>query len=209
MKSKLIGIDLDGVIIDSIEVMKESWRYSCEQLRISVPFESYLEYVGIPFGTIMFELGLASYMPKIKSIYDAASNQFTGLLKVYPRAIEVINELNCHEFVAVSIITSKTRSRAVQVLEQIDLSHIHLISPEDVARGKPHPDPLLRANLIHGVRPNHSVYIGDMISDYHAAIAADWDFLFAEWGYGKIDTNSMKQVKVANTWENTKAFLLS
>ena len=63
-----------------------------------------------------------------------------------------------------------------------------MICPEDVSRGKPNPDPLLKVNKVFDLRPNQisSLYVGDMFSDYQASISANWHFVHAAWGYGEI-----------------------
>ena len=38
MKIKHVCFDLDGVLINSIEVMKLSWEGSCKKLNIQIPF---------------------------------------------------------------------------------------------------------------------------------------------------------------------------
>ena len=60
-----------------------------------------------------------------------------------------------------------------------------LITPEMTPVGKPYPDPLLKACDLLNVTPSEALYVGDMSSDCDSASAANIDFCWADWGYGK------------------------
>jgi len=47
-----------------------------------------------------------------------------------------------------------------------------IVGTEDVERGKPAPDPILKACMQLGVNPREAVYIGDSVYDVQAATAA-------------------------------------
>ena len=76
----------------------------------------------------------------------------------------------------------KAKERAVQIVNYYNICPDFLITPDDCSRGKPLPDPLLMANSRFSVRPDQSLYMGDMASDFEAAFSAGWHFVHQQ-GY--------------------------
>ena len=61
--------------------------------------------------------------------------------------------------------------------------------------GKPEPDQILYAMSQTHCDNKETVYIGDMEVDKIAAEKAKIDFVFAEWGYGKVKSRySIKNI---------------
>ena len=85
---------------------------------------------------------------------------------------------------ALGIVTSKDAVRTNAVISQLKLKFVTIQSPAAPYRGKPAPDHLLLAMAVAGVDPKETVYIGDMDTDYQAAVRAGIDYVHASWGYG-------------------------
>ena len=86
-------------------------------------------------------------------------------------------------------MTSKEFLRADVISDNFRLPLDVLITPELTEFGKPSPDPLYKAAEILGLSETDSIlYVGDMNSDYKCAMNAGASFLFAEWGYGHVDS---------------------
>jgi phosphoglycolate phosphatase-like HAD superfamily hydrolase len=81
------------------------------------------------------------------------------------------------------VVTSKPLHRAVPLLGRLGTPFAVVRALGD-GRGKPAPDPLLRAVLELGVDPAQAVYVGDMAVDQEAAERAGMHFVLADWGYG-------------------------
>ena len=62
-------------------------------------------------------------------------------------------------------------------------------------KGKPEPDQILFAMSQTSCSNEETIYIGDMEVDKIAAEKAKIDFLYAEWGYGSMQSaNSIKNI---------------
>lgn len=99
---------------------------------------------------------------------------------------EILRNLK-NKNVAISLVTSKSRSRTYELLDKLDLKLFDsVVTPDDVepGRGKPCPDPLILACKQVDRTPSTTVYIGDMESDFHCADSAGSLFCYASWGYG-------------------------
>tara|TARA_B100000963_G_C22329364_1_gene537932 strand:- start:18 stop:677 length:660 start_codon:yes stop_codon:yes gene_type:complete len=191
MVNKIIGFDMDGVLIDSLPLMELAWNHCSNILKFNVDFMKYKLHIGKPFGEIINTLDLNEYLPDIKFIYDDFCIKNYNLISPYEGIIDLLDFIdeinNCY----VAIITSKTKFRAQYIASKLNLKNNILISPEDVPRGKPYADPLLKVNKFFDIRPNKnsSLYIGDMLNDYKASNSANWFFVLADWGYGNISDN--------------------
>ena len=75
MTQKHICFDLDGVIINSIDIMYKSWNEVKNKFNLTEEFETYKEHIGKEFYTILEELKLPKEnWIKIKNLYDKTSS---------------------------------------------------------------------------------------------------------------------------------------
>ena len=74
----------------------------------------------------------------------------------------------------VAVATSNTRAAAERHLTRSGLRHRFevVVTIDDVARGKPSPDPFLRAAMLIGVAPRHCLVLEDAFNGIRAAHAA-------------------------------------
>ena len=73
MKKKLIIFDLDGVLINSLNNMKFALNQTSKQLNISLNFETYKKYLGLPFKDIMKKMKIKKDIKIIKKNYEMFS----------------------------------------------------------------------------------------------------------------------------------------
>jgi len=194
MKKKLVGFDLDGVLIDSLPLMKIAWEECMNKFSLNKDFLEYKKHIGKPFEEIMNSLDLDCFLPELKQKYDQLCINNLDLIKPYEGVQSLLNNLSKSDEIYISIITSKTKIRAKKIVEEFNFNHQLLVTPEDVPRGKPNPDPLFIANRFFDIRPSQTscLYIGDMDTDFIASRSANWFFIYAAWGYGEINFENKK-----------------
>lgn len=83
------------------------------------------------------------------------------------------------------VVTNKMSRFSIPLLEATGLAErcASLVCPDQVSRGKPHPEPLLKAGAEMAVRPERCVYIGDHLRDIQAGRAAGMRTVAALYGY--------------------------
>ncbi|HSG57966.1 MAG TPA: HAD-IA family hydrolase [Woeseiaceae bacterium] len=83
------------------------------------------------------------------------------------------------------VVTNKPAYLTDPLLDQLALAarSICTISGDTLPVRKPHPEPLLHACAIAGVRPEDSVYVGDASRDIEAGLAAGMNTVAAAYGY--------------------------
>lgn len=193
-KYKLILFDLDGVLIDSKRNMELSWSAVQAVFELNVPFERYFKLIGRPFNDIMIELGLNNLADRIKKVYDISSSCRIDLIDIYKDCLEVVRKIK-KMGLRIGVVTSKDETRTLEILKKLDILFDVVECPDGKGRGKPNPDPILKAMLKCQRDPSETVYIGDMDVDMECAKRAGIDYIHADWGYGNCKAEVLKASK--------------
>lgn len=166
-----IIFDLDGVLIDANSVYERHWQAWAE--RNAVPFEHILAvHHGRPAaGTV------AIVAPHLNPQREAAeynrsllADTDQGGVLAYPGVAELLGSLPSDRW---AIATSAPRQVALARLEYVGLPQPDvLVGADDVARGKPAPDPYLLAARRLGYPPAQCMVIEDAPAGIEAAVAA-------------------------------------
>ncbi len=183
LAKRLILFDLDGVLLHSRENMRQAWEVVLEKTRLGVPFEEYFSRIGRPFKDIMACLGVTGDVERIEKIYMTASFDFLSQAAFFPGVRETLLEID-RMGVKMGVVTSKDAPRTKAVLAQLDIHFVTVQCPGHKYRGKPAPDHVLLAMADAGEDPAHTLFVGDMETDWQAACRAGIDYVHAAWGYG-------------------------
>jgi HAD superfamily hydrolase (TIGR01549 family) len=183
--TRLVLFDLDGVLFDTLPVMRAAWGRVRDEHSISASFDDYAEHLGRPFGDILRMLGLdlsPETCARILAAYRVASAEHADMAVPFPGIQEMV-DLLAYASLRLGVVTSKPRETAVPLLDRLGCPFAVIRTPGS-ERGKPAPDSLLLALTDVGVDPVEAVYIGDMAVDQQAARRAGVPYLHAGWGYG-------------------------
>jgi beta-phosphoglucomutase len=149
-KFKYVAFDLDGTLIDSMELNYQCWRVVLNE--VGIPFQKnlYLQREGEKISSIIKDVldvnCIESSSIFIENLIVKKDNLFTELYQFnpYPFVKEVVDILKKNG-VILGIVTSGRLSRVQRNLPQSFLSNFDaIITGEDSDRGKPFPDPYLR-----------------------------------------------------------------
>jgi|TARA_B110000967_G_C18698224_1_gene466460 HAD superfamily hydrolase (TIGR01549 family) len=192
MKKKVIAFDLDGVIIDSLPNMKISWNETCKKNDLNISFLKYKKLIGVPFIQILKKLNVRNKLKKIQQDYEYFSIKYTHLIRCYPDISKVLNKLR--KKYKIAIITSKSRKRSIYILKKKRLKYDMLVTPNDVRKGKPNPESVIKVLKKFSLKRENILLIGDTIFDYKLARNSKIDFFFAKWGYGALKQKSLNKL---------------
>ena len=181
-RKKLIIFDLDGVLINSLPNMKFALKKTSLLLNIKLDFELYRKYLGLPFEKIMKKIGVTKNIEKIKFNYSFFSKKTLFKIKIKKKHLNELNYLKKNYNFAV--FTSKDKSRTKIILKNYKFFK-YIVTSDDVIKGKPYPEDLIKILKKTKNKKKDTIYIGDSIYDYKAAKNIGIKYLHAKWGYEK------------------------
>ena len=178
--------DLDGTIIDSIQLIVDSYHHT---LRVhGHPPRTDAEWlagIGTPLRVQFQEW---SSDPTTLEAMIATYREFNLArhdehVRPYPGVVERILEIRAYG-VPTGLVTSKNRNGA---LRGLGLCHPEslmdvLVCADDVVHPKPHPEPVEKAVSLLGADPATTVYIGDSVHDMRSGRAAGVKTAAVLWG---------------------------
>ncbi|HJL17071.1 MAG TPA: HAD-IA family hydrolase [Sandaracinaceae bacterium LLY-WYZ-13_1] len=182
--------DLDGTLLDSVALILESYRHTLAAHGLAPRSrEEILEGLGTPLEA---QLGRWAPADRIEALIDTYVEHNLRVHDELVRPFEGVNAI-VHALreagTPLAIVTSKRRRGTTQGLAALGLSDAFdtWVCADDVARPKPHPEPVERALAVLGVGPERAVFVGDATHDVHAGRAAGVRTVAVLWGSGSRD----------------------
>jgi pyrophosphatase PpaX len=181
-----ILLDLDGTVIDSVALIRESHRHAVrEVLGEDWPDDRLVANVGRPLQEQM-QVFSAQHSDELYRVYREWNHANTSaLLLAYEGVEEALRELR-DAGRRLGIVTSKTRDAvdlAWGVLPRLGELFDVVIAADDTAVHKPHAAPVLEALARLGGTPSRSCYVGDAPFDIQAGRAAGVVTIAVTWGF--------------------------
>jgi AHBA synthesis associated protein len=179
---RAIVFDLDGVIVDSMAVMREAFTIAYAEVvgPGEAPFEEYNRHLGRYFPDIMRIMGLPGEMeePFVRESY-----RLSHRVVLFDGIQEILRTLRERGY-GLAVATGKSGPRARSLLGELGIVGLfdHVIGSDEIARPKPAPDIVLRALALLGIPPERAMMIGDAVTDLESARGAGVLAVAALWG---------------------------
>ena len=186
MKKKLIIFDLDGVLLDSEENMRLSWKSVMKKYNIKKDFLMYRKYIGLPFQEILLKLKITKKNKEIEQTYNDSSIKYFNSFKLFQGVKKTLAHINKNYFTA--IITSKHKKRTNLIIKKNKLKIKTVITPQDNCRVKPYPDSIFKVMRIYNIKNKKDViYVGDTKIDLKMSTNAKVNYIQANYGFFKLN----------------------
>lgn len=178
--------DLDGTLIDSIELILNSARHAFRDRAGHIPSDAeWLTGVGIPLATMFRryardETDVDALIAKYRE-YQLENHD--RLVRCYDAVVDTVQQLKDAGH-PLGIVTSKTGWLAQRGIDNVGLgAHFDVIVGCDSCdKHKPDPGPVLYALEQLQYAPHDAVFVGDSIYDMQAGNAAGVHTIAALWG---------------------------
>lgn len=187
MSAPVVLFDLDGTLIDSVELIRSSYCHMFETHFGRPPgADDWLAGLGRPLLHQLEALTSdAAQVEAMRRTYRAYSDRHHHeLLRPYPGMLEAVRALAAAG-ARLGVVTSKLRAGALRGLADCgfeDGLFEVLIGADDVTRHKPLPDPVLAALERLGAAVADAVFVGDSPHDIAAGRAAGTATAAVLWG---------------------------
>jgi pyrophosphatase PpaX len=181
-----ILFDLDGTLVDSLDLILSSYRFTMSaHLGHVPPDEAWLSTMGRPLRVQLksfsedpeqLEAMFQTYVTHNQANHDR-------LIRPFPGMREGVFRLR-HAGYRLCVVTSKIRDHALRELRTTRLDGLFdgLVSADDVQRPKPDPEPVLLALDNIDVGGQDALMVGDSLYDLESARSAGVDAAAALWG---------------------------
>jgi len=178
--------DLDGTLIDSIELILRSYRHTMRVHRgLEPPDELWMKGLGTPLWVQFrhwtddpaeMEAMVATYRA-----YNLAHHD--ELVRPYEGVVTAVRNLRT-QGKTLGLVTSKTREGALRGLQVAGLGDGFevIVGADQVTHPKPHPEPVLKALEQLRAPAADTVFIGDSRPDIECGRAAGVKTAAALWG---------------------------
>lgn len=170
-KIKATLFDLDGTLIDSIPLIRESFRYASRKvLKKQLPDETLLANVGMPLNKQMEAINKEKAEELLQAYTDFNHKYHDKMVTAYPGIHDLLDRLKARG-VKVGVVTSKSRWLAMRGIEVSGIASMIdcLVAADDVDNHKPHPEPIFECMERLRCFKNHAVFVGDSPYDIQAA----------------------------------------
>lgn len=185
---KAILFDLDGVITDTMKFHYEAYRQAFEPLGISLtPLDVYLSE-GMPSldvgKALVKKYGVSVEVEQLKNVIEQKRELYrklaAGHIQMYPGVKNTIGLLRDNG-IKLALVSGSNRISVMKVLDEIDMADKFdaIVTGADTERGKPYPDPYVKAMNMLGIPGENSVVVENAPLGIKSAKAAGVDYVIA------------------------------
>jgi pyrophosphatase PpaX len=183
---RTVLFDLDGTILDTNELIFQSFEYAWERKGLKeITREQLTPYMGGKLTDMFREVTGAdeTEVEELIGLYREFNwAHHDELVQAYPYVCEVMGRLAASG-IRMGVVTTKIRKTSEMGLRLCGLSEFieTIVSLDDVVHAKPHPEPVLKALAHMGADPATTVMVGDSTGDLLAARAAGVRSIAVGW----------------------------
>lgn len=160
-------IDMDGVLFDSMKNHTRAWVKLMKKNGIKCTRDEFYMYEGMTGRDIIkmkFKNGAGKNVTddEAQALYKVKTRYFTELgdVEVIPGTLDVLKALKDMGVKCVLVTGSGTHAMLDRIdTEYPDIFDEQRVTATDVKRGKPNPEPYLKAMAKVGVQPNECVVL--------------------------------------------------
>ncbi len=180
----LVIFDLDGTVLDSVELIVESFGHAVrEVLGLELSREELIRGVGRPLLEQM-----ACFDPdgaeELVVVYRKFNHREHDLrVSLYPGVADLLLRLRARG-VKLGLVTSKSRDTTEMAFRATGIGQLFdaVVCAGETEHHKPNPDPLFRVVELLGGVVDGAVYVGDSPFDIEAAQRAGMRSVGVTWG---------------------------
>ena len=182
--------DFDGTIMDTNEVIIQSWQ---ETFRTLAGREEDRDVLLKTFGEPL-EYTMQNFFPEVPvekglEIYRGYQrDNFLNDIQLFPGIRDLLDELSARQ-IKMALVTSRLKHTTMQAIDKFDMEKYfgYVVTADDVTRHKPDPQSALIALDRIGSQPDQTIMIGDTFFDILCARNAGCTSVLVSWSLSLAD----------------------
>ncbi|RLD13401.1 HAD family phosphatase [candidate division KSB1 bacterium] len=177
MDKKAVLFDFDGVTVKSMEQHFDAWRNAFAEWGVHITPDEFFLLEGQGIDTIAHYLGKKHGLSEeqVNAVIKRKKNYYNQFMRLefYEHFHEMIHGLY-EKKIPMAVVTGGDRDRVQKVVEtHFDHYFSAVVTIDDVERGKPHPDPFLKAAQLLNVEPESCIVVENAPMGIQGAKAAN------------------------------------
>ena len=172
-----VVFDLDGVLIDSERIYVRAWHQVADELDCPALVAAYVDVVGLPYDQIEpiihtnlnDRVSMAEFQTAINGAVRALTKDGYPFKAGAVEILQYLRDQGTPSAVATSSTTSVPRKLQDTGIEEY---FCHVVTRDEVAMGKPHPDVYLVAAKRLGLAPSQCLAVEDSEPGLRAALSS-------------------------------------
>ncbi|MCC8180854.1 MAG: HAD hydrolase-like protein [Planctomycetes bacterium] len=197
--------DADGTLMDTKELIYQSFAYTADQMGEKLGDKEYVVgTIGLPFATqIRMLIGDGrddEFYTRAMSVYsEHMFSCYKDYITLFPGVREGLETLVEHGKL-LALVTSRRREGLDRFMRFLDLDKFFavVVTPEMTTAHKPSPEPAELALELLGAEAEESVFIGDADFDMVCGHDAGTATAFVSWGGNPLTSLSVKPDFIAD-----------
>ncbi len=177
MKREAVLFDFDGVTVKSMEQHFDAWKNAFAEWGVHITPSEFFLLEGQGINTIAHYLGKKHGLSEeqVHAVINRKKGYYNQFMRLefYEHFHEMVQGLYQRN-IPLAVVTGGDRSRVQKIIEEhFDHYFSALVTIDDVQKGKPHPDPFLKAAQILKVSPERCIVVENAPMGIQGAKAAD------------------------------------
>ncbi|EGX55337.1 phosphatase [Streptomyces zinciresistens K42] len=170
IRAQALLFDNDGTLVSSLDSVDRCWARWAQEYGITEEFGR-VELHGRPAAEIVADLLPAGLVPEALARIEALEVEDVprGGARLLPGTRDLLDALPAERW---AVVTSATRRLAEARLDAVGILPKTMVTADEITRGKPDPEPYLRAARELGVDPARCVVFEDAPAGLAAGRAA-------------------------------------
>ena len=201
-KYDVLMFDMDGTIADTDPMLFETFKILYAKYRNgkSKSKEEIYYFSGPPIrDTLKNEFPEVDQDILFKEFHDISYSFYDTHIFPYPHCREVLKELKEDGF-HLAVVTNKQHDLAVVVLKNLHLDDLidYVVGFNDVSKGKPDKEGIMKAINHYGSDISKALYVGDNALDFYTAENAQVDCCLVNWGPRVLPSDIYPKYKISS-----------
>ncbi|WP_010532137.1 pyrophosphatase PpaX [Lentibacillus jeotgali] len=169
MNIHTILFDLDGTLIDTNELIIESFTHTFNAYGRKLTRAEAIEFIGPPLKDSFSQFAPEQVDAMVETYRKHNMKHHDNYVKAFPHAAETLAELKKGD-VKLGVVTTKMRGTVEMGLRVTELDSYFntVITLDDVSHAKPHPEPIIKALRAMNADAESTLMVGDNFHDIEA-----------------------------------------
>lgn len=182
MKMKTVLFDFDGTLIDTNNLILNSFKYTFDYYGYNFTEEEILTFNGPPLIETFSKINKEKAEDMIQTYRQHNHEHHEQYVTLFPNVIETLETLKAKN-IRLGIVTAKMRDGVEHGMKITKLEPYFdtIVTIDDVTNPKPHPEPVIKALQSLQADKESAIMVGDNYHDIEAGNRAGVQTVGVNW----------------------------